>query len=299
MYDVIIIGAGPAGLSAAIYARRAGQSVLLLEGGVFGGQIVNTPEVENYPGIRSIAGAELAYQLYEHATGLGAELVSERAVSADLVSVPKKVTTESAAYEARAVIVANGAKRRTVGCPGEAEFTGRGVSYCAACDGAFFRGREVAVVGGGNTALEDALYLAALCSRVHLLHRRDAFRGGEILARRVAETSNIVVHWNTVPAAITGSDRVEGVTLRDTLSGAESALPVSGVFVAIGLAPDNEMFRGQLELDKAGYIVAGEDCRTNIPGVWAAGDTRTKALRQVVTAAADGAVAGNSAADRL
>lgn len=296
-YDVLILGGGPAGLAAALYAKRAGVSVLVLERSIYGGQVTNTPTVENYPGILNISGVDLAMALYEQVTGLGIEVRLEEPVSYQLDAPAKAVATARGLYEAKAVIVANGVKRRTLGCPGEERLAGRGVSYCATCDGAFFQGAEVAIVGGGNTALEDALFLSNNCAAVHLIHRRDQFRGSSILAEAVKKRQNIHLHLNSVVEEITGEEKVAGALLRDVTTGEETRLELSGVFVAVGLAPDNAAFAGQLALDGAGYIQAGEDCRTNLAGVFAAGDTRTKEVRQIITAAADGAVAALGAAN--
>lgn len=296
-YDVLILGGGPAGLAAALYAKRAGVSVLVLERSIYGGQVTNTPTVENYPGILNISGVDLAMALYEQVTGLGIEVRLEEPVSYQLDAPAKAVATARGLYEAKAVIVANGVKRRTLGCPGEERLAGRGVSYCATCDGAFFQGVEVAIVGGGNTALEDALFLSNNCAAVHLIHRRDQFRGSSILAEAVKKRQNIHLHLNSVVEEITGEEKVAGARLRDVTTGEETRLELSGVFVAVGLAPDNAAFAGQLALDGAGYIQAGEDCRTNLAGVFAAGDTRTKEVRQIITAAADGAVAALGAAN--
>ena len=296
-YDVLILGGGPAGLAAALYAKRAGVSVLVLERSIYGGQVTNTPTVENYPGILNISGVDLAMALYEQVTGLGIAVGLEEPVSDPVAAPPTGVATARGLYEAKAVIVANGVKRRTLGCPGEERLAGRGVSYCATCDGAFFQGAEVAIVGGGNTALEDALFLSNNCAAVHLIHRRDQFRGSSILAEAVKKRQNIHLHLNSVVEEITGEEKVAGARLRDVTTGEETRLELSGVFVAVGLAPDNAAFAGQLALDGAGYIQAGEDCRTNLAGVFAAGDTRTKEVRQIITAAADGAVAALGAAN--
>lgn len=295
-YDVLILGGGPAGLTAALYAKRAGISVLVLERSIYGGQVTNTPTVENYPGILNISGVDLAMALYEQVTGLGIEVRLEEPVSYQLDTPVKAVATARGLYEARTVIIANGVKRRKLGCPGEERLAGRGVSYCATCDGAFFRGEEVAIVGGGNTALEDALFLSNHCAAVHLIHRRDQFRGSPILAEAVGRRENIRQHLSSVVEEITGEEKVTGARLRDVTTGEETRLELSGVFVAVGLAPDNAAFAGQLALDGAGYIQAGEDCRTSLPGVFAAGDTRVKEVRQIITAAADGAVAALGAA---
>lgn len=298
-YDTLILGGGPAGLTAALYARRAGLSALVLERAVYGGQMVNTPAVENYPGIPGISGAELAMALHRQVTELGVEVRLEAPVSCRLDPQTKTVATARGLYEAPTVIIANGVRRRTLGCPGEDRLAGRGVSYCATCDGAFFRGKETAIVGGGDTALEDALFLANHCTAVHLIHRRERFRGSHILVQAVEQRGNILLHRSAVVEEILGGEQVSGVALRDVVTGETAVLPVAGVFIAIGLMPDNEVFGGQLELDEGGYIRAGEDCRTSLPGVFAAGDTRTKAVRQIVTAAADGAVAALGAAGYL
>lgn len=300
MVDILIIGAGPAGLSAAVYACRAGHSVVVLEGNLVGGQIASSPEVENYPAVAHISGADFAMNLYEQAVSLGAKVEFEPVEGAELSGPVKRLTTPDKVYEGRAVIIANGAKRRKLGAEGEETFTGRGVSYCATCDGAFYRGKEVAIVGGGNTALEDALFLANNCETVHLIHRRGEFRGNKILADAVRTKENIVIHYHSVVERIEGEKQVEAVSL---LSGAEEKetvrIPISGVFIAVGTEPENGLFGDQLELDPAGYLAAGEDCATRIPGVYAAGDTRTKQLRQLVTANADGAVAAVAASTYL
>ncbi len=293
--DLIIVGAGPAGLTAALYARRAQKSVLLFEKAVPGGQMVNTPEVENYPACGSIAGWELASRLTEQVSALGVTPRSEEVIRMEKDKNGFTVFTETDAYPCRAVILAGGALRRKLGIPGEEAFAGRGVSYCATCDGAFFRGRPVAVVGGGNTALEDALYLADLCPDVHLIHRRDNFRAQAILVDRVRARSNIHTHMGVVPVSIEGGQKVNRLVLEDANGLPREALSVDAVFVAVGLSPDNARFSPPVALDPQGYIIASEDCHTSTPGIFAAGDTRTKALRQIVTAAADGAVAATAA----
>lgn len=296
MTDIIIIGAGCAGLTAAIYAQRAGLRTVLLEEHFYGGQIAISNEIENYPAIPSITGPELAQQIYGQAESLGAQIRFETVTQVELSASPKVVMTHADRYEARAVIIANGVKRRRLGCPGEAEFTGRGVSYCATCDGAFFRGKDVAIVGGGNTALEDALFLANVCCTVYLIHRRDAFRGEKALADRVRQRENIKIQYDSAVAEIRGENAVSSVVIENTKTGDRQELPVSAVFVAIGLIPENDLFSRQLPLDENGYFVAGEDCRTPLDGVFVAGDCRSKLLRQIITAASDGAVAGYQAA---
>ena len=301
MYDIVIIGAGPAGMTAALYGVRAGLSVVALEAFLYGGQISDTPEVENYPSIQKISGWELAQNIYNQAVAQGVEIRFEGVERVEDLGAVKAVTAGGNRYECRTVIIANGAKRRLLGCPGEAEFRGRGVSYCAACDGAFFRDRVTAVVGGGNTALEDALFLSNLCEKVYLIHRRDRFRGEKKLVKAVLERENIEILYSWGVERIEGGDTVSALHIRRTDAGSEAdtgrILPVSAVFIAIGLVPDNEIFRGLVEIDEAGYIIADESCRTNREGIFAAGDTRTKEVRQIITAAADGAVAAVAAAN--
>ena len=299
MTDLFIIGAGPAGLSAAIYARRAGLSVIIAESSMYGGQILTTPEVENYPAVKKIAGWELAESLYEQASALGAELIFEEVSGIEDNGATKLVTTSAGVYETRTIIIANGAKRRKLEVPGEDRLMGRGVSYCATCDGAFFAGKIAAVVGGGSTALEDALYLANLCSKVHLIHRREGFRGQQTLLDAVLAHEKIEVHTNRIPLEVEGEEAVRAIRLRDTLNGEEETIETDAVFVAIGLSPDNGIFAPLIRLDENGYILASEDCHTNVPGIYVAGDTRRKALRQIVTAAADGAVAATEASGYL
>lgn len=290
MYDVIIIGSGPAGLTAAIYGQRARLSVLVMEKQpMSGGQILNTYDVDNYPGLPGIGGFELGMKLREHADKLGAEFVTADVTAVELSGEVKKVLTEQQTYEARTVILATGAGYRALGVPGEKELRGMGVSYCATCDGAFFRGKDTAVVGGGDVALEDALFLARGCRRVYLIHRRDEFRGAKVLQEKVAATPNIEVIWDSEVVSIQGNEKVEAVTIYNKEKQEQSVCAVSGVFIAVGILPNTEMFQGQVALDEGGYIKAGEDCVTATAGVFAAGDVRTKQLRQVITAAADGA----------
>ncbi len=311
MKDVIIIGAGTAGLTAAIYALRAGKSVLVLEQGNYGGQIINTPKVENYPGIEQISGYEFAAGLYRQAEKLGMEYRSEKVTdirleggaeakeelsSASLETGNKIVETTEQSYRARAVILATGAKNRPLGIEKEAEYTGRGISYCATCDGMFFRGKKVAVVGGGNTALEDAAFLSNYCEKVYLIHRRETFRGEEKLVKELRKKENVEFFLNKTVQELEGGATLQAVVLRDKISREESRLEISGLFVAIGQMPENGVFAGLVDLDENGYILAGEDCRTNVEGIFAAGDCRKKTVRQLTTAAADGAVAALAAA---
>lgn len=290
MYDIIIIGSGPAGLSAAIYAQRACLDTIVIEkNGISGGQVLNTWEVDNYPGFPGVTGFELSRQFREHANKLGARVVQDEVVQVELSGNVKKVVCEEETYEARCVILASGAHHRTLEVPGEEELRGAGVSYCATCDGAFFRGRTVAVVGGGDAALEDAIFLARMCEKVYIVHRRDKLRGAKRLQERLQALENIEFVWNSETVAIEGNAQVEALRLRQTKTGEERRLDVDGVFIAVGIAPESELYAGQLELDEQGYIRADESGQTSVPGVFAAGDVRTKALRQILTAASDGA----------
>ena len=294
MYDIIVIGAGPAGLTAAIYARRASKTVLVLEAMTYGGQIINTPDIENYPAAPHISGLDFANRLYEQATGLGAEVVFER-VTEIKDGTEKTVVTAENTYTAKAVIIATGSQNRKLGIEGERELVGRGVSYCATCDGAFFRNKKVAVMGGGNTALEDALYLADLAETVYLIHRRGEFRGDEATVNALKERQNIKFMLNSTVTKLIADKRLTAIEVTDKNTGAVTKLDVNGLFVAIGRTPENQPFEDLIKLDEAGYIAAGEDCITNVPGIFAAGDNRTKSLRQLVTAAADGAAAATAA----
>lgn len=290
MYDIIIIGSGPAGLSAAIYAQRTCLDTIVIEkNGISGGQVLNTWEVDNYPGFPGVTGFELSRQFREHANKLGARVVQDEVVQVELSGNVKKVVCEEETYEARCVILASGAHHRTLEVPGEEELRGAGVSYCATCDGAFFRGRTVAVVGGGDAALEDAIFLARMCEKVYIVHRRDKLRGAKRLQERLQALENIEFVWNSETVAIEGNAQVEALRLRQTKTGEERRLDVDGVFIAVGIAPESELYAGQLELDEQGYIRADESGQTSVPGVFAAGDVRTKALRQILTAASDGA----------
>ena len=291
MLDTMIIGAGPAGMAAGIYAARAELSHLVLESGLMsGGQIINTSEVDNYPGLKGIGGFELAMKFREHCDGCGVQFKDGKVVKVEKKENGFLVLLENGeSYETKTVLFATGAKHRTLGIPGEAEFTGSGVSYCATCDGAFFRGKEVAVIGGGDVAIEDAIFLARVCSKVYLVHRRDEFRAAKTLVNRLRACENVEFVLKATPSEIKGNGRVESLCVNTPEGGRE--LPVSGVFVAVGMLPNSELLKGLVSLDEAGYVVAGEDCRADVPGVFAAGDLRTKHLRQVVTAAADGATA--------
>ena len=296
MIDVAIIGAGTAGLTAAIYARRAGSSVTVFEGEAPGGQIINTPEIDNFPGLPGVSGYEYANKLFEQAQALGAEFVFDKVKVAEgsLEEGFRLMTEYGTLCEAKTVIIASGVKRREMGLAGEQEFTGRGISYCATCDGAFFKGKTAAVFGGGNTAVEDAIYLAGICKKVYIIHRRNQFRADQALVDELLAHDNVETKLCFTVSGIRGEDKLTGVELTN-IDGSREELTTDALFVAIGLIPENGVFKDIAELDEAGYVVAGENCETSTPGVFAAGDCRTKDVRQLVTAAADGAVAAVSA----
>lgn len=298
LYDLAVIGSGPAGMTCAIYAARAGLSVLLLERLSPGGQLAETERIDNYPGFPEGAGGfDLAFSMKQQADRFGVESVSEEVISVDLGASPKLLTTPFRTVEAKAVVVATGARPRKLGLEGEQALEGRGVSYCATCDGAFFRGKRVAVVGGGNTAAADAIYLSRICEQVELIHRRAELRATHIYHDLLAGLENVRFVWDSVVDSLVESDgRLAGVSVRNVNTGAVEEISCEGLFVAVGTVPNTEFLKGALETDESGYIVAGEDCATNLPGVFAAGDVRTKALRQVTTAVADGANAGEAAA---
>ena len=298
-YDIVIVGAGTAGLSAAIYAVRAGKSVIVLEATTHGGQIVNTPEVENYPGIKKISGFEFANNLYEQAKSLGAEVVYEKVIGIEVNGEEKIVHTAKEDYQAKAVILATGAKNRPLGLEHEKEGIGAGISYCATCDGMFYRGKDVAVAGGGNTALEDAIFLTNYCRKVYLIHRRDAFRGEEKLLQTLKEKPNVEFVLNANITRLIGEDGVDGVEVEDKNTHEKRVLDVMGLFVAIGQMPENSEFINVVDLDKGGYIEAKEDCKTKTKGIFTAGDCRTKKVRQLATAASDGAIAALAACEYI
>lgn len=293
MKDLIIIGSGPAGLSAAIYAERAKMDVVVIEKEAFsGGQIINTEKVDNYLGLPGINGFELAMKYKEHADSQGVDIKKGNIIRLEDKGNSKLVLLEDGSkLEAKAIIVASGAKHRLLGAKGESEFAGAGVSYCATCDGAFFKNRAVAVVGGGYVALQDALYLAKLCSKVYLIHRRDEFRVSKGLTDKIFENDKIEFIPFSEVQEISGEPGDLSLKVYNNSAENYSELKVSGLFVAVGMQPVTEFLEGIVELDKSGYIVASEDCKTNVEGIFAAGDVRTKPLRQLVTAVADGATA--------
>ena len=296
MYDLIIIGAGPAGLSAAIYASRARLSAVVIEQNfVNGGQIIDTYEIDNYPGLPGISGMDLAAKMAEHAEKLGVETVYGFVQNLDLTGPVKKVETDEGTYEAKAVIMASGATHSKLGAQGENQFAGMGVSYCATCDGAFYRGKDVLVVGGGDVAVEDAIFLARGCNKVYVVHRRDELRAAKILQESLLSLPNVEMVWNSNLRSVNGGMKVESATVVNKLDQSERTIPVSGVFIAVGITPRSEFARNHVSMDEKGYIIADETGATSVPGVFAAGDVRTKQLRQVVTAVADGANAVTSA----
>lgn len=292
IYDVIIVGSGPAGLAAAIYAQRAKLSALVLEKEYMsGGQVLNTYEVDNYPGLPGIGGFEMGMKFREHAEKLGAQFLNMevRHINLEEEGRVKVLYTDAEEYRARTVVLAMGARYRKLGVPGEQELGGMGVSYCATCDGAFFKGRAVAVVGGGDVAVEDALFLARICEKVYLVHRREELRAAAVLQERLRQCGNVEFIWNSEVTEIAGEDHVECVKIRNKLDQTEKVLHVDGVFIAVGTIPNSGIITNILHLDKNNYIIASEDGKTEIPGVFAAGDIRTKQLRQIVTAVSDGA----------
>lgn len=294
IFDTIIIGSGPAGFSAGIYAQRAQLDCLLLEDPLgAGGQVVNTYEVANYPGITEIDGYSLSQKFREHALALGLEVRSEKVKELKLQAEIKEVVTRKNRYLSRSVILATGATHANLEVPGEAELKGMGVSYCATCDGAFYKDKICAVIGGGDVAVEDAIFLSRMCSKVYLIHRRNELRATKVLQTELFAKENIELVWDSVVTEITGTEKVDSIRVRNVRTEEEADIAVDGVFIAVGIHPYVELVEGQLELEQ-GYIKAGETCETNIPGVFAAGDVRRKQLRQIVTAAADGANAVTS-----
>lgn len=295
IYDILIIGAGPAGLSAAIYAARARLSCLVLEtSSTGGGQVLTTYEVDNYPGLPGISGYDLGTQMQEHAVKLGVQFVTDRVTELLDEGSTKVAVTQKGRYEARSILIATGAVHAKLGVPGEEELAGMGVSYCATCDGAFFRNKTVAVVGGGDVAVEDAIFMARVCKKVYLIHRRDSLRAARILQDSLMEQANVEIIWDTVATGISGEKIVEKLALRQVKTEESRELEVQGVFIAVGIRPNTEVFRPLLKMNQGGYIEAGEEGLTNIPGIFVAGDARTKQLRQIVTAVADGANAVTS-----
>lgn len=294
VYDTIIVGGGPAGCAAAIYAGRAMLSALRIEMGFPGGQVLNTSEVDNYPGIPERSGMDLANDLYEHSTRYGLEEKMEQVLQIrDPEAEVKTIVTDMGEYTAKSVIVCSGAHHRVLGVPGEAAYTGRGVSYCATCDGNFYRNKDCLVIGGGDTAVADALYLSKICRKVYLAVRRGELRAAGITAQAALNTENLTILWHTELKEVMGEKKVTSVRLIQNQTKEESVMPIDGVFVAVGISPTNELLAGIVKTDEAGFVYTDEDMETSVPGIFAAGDIRVKPLRQIITAAADGAVAVN------
>ena len=307
MYDLIIIGSGPAGLSAAVYAKRAGLNMLIIEKNpVSGGQIIDTYEVDNYLGIPGVNGFDLAMKFREHADKLGAEFAGGTVTKVEVIDKGSdtkapvyKVVTDAGEYETHTVILATGAHHSKLGVPGEEEYTGKGVSYCATCDGAFYKGKVTAVNGGGDVAVEDAIFLSRFCSKVYLIHRRDELRATRILQDELFGLPNVEIIWDSVVKEINGEDKVNSVHIENVKTKEEKDVTIDGIFVAIGIHPSTDLFADILECDEKGYVVASEDGATSMPGIFVAGDSRKKRLRQIVTAVADGANAVTSVQDFL
>lgn len=296
IYDTLILGGGPAGYTAALYCARAGLDTLLIEKYSAGGQMTRTSQIDNYPGFdEGIDGFELGERMRRGAERFGAKTLRAEAAQVALTENPKTIITDEGNFSARTVIIAAGADYKQLGIDREAELTGKGVGYCAACDGMFFRNKTTAVVGGGNSAASNALLLSRICKKVYLIHRRDTLKADEVYRRALSEAANVEFKWNSEVKKLNGTDRLTGATLRNTVSGHEEDIECDGLFISIGRSPSTKIFEHQLELDKNGYIVSDETTRTNIPGVFAAGDVRTKTVRQVVTATADGAAAAHYA----
>lgn len=288
-YDLVIIGSGPAGLSAAIYAQRAKLETVVIEKDMMsGGQVLTTYEVDNYAGLPGINGFDLGMKFREHADGLGAVFVTDQVQTIEVEEGIKKVICDGGTYQAKTVMIATGATHRKLGVEGEEEFTGMGVSYCATCDGAFFKDKVTAVVGGGDVAIEDAIFLARMCKKVYLIHRRDQLRGAKSLQEKLLSLDNVEILWDTVVDAIKGGNEVDHIQINNHKTKKQESLAVDGVFIAVGITPNSQEFEGTVEM-KHGYIIAGENGETSVPGIYAVGDVRTKQLRQIVTAVSDGA----------
>lgn len=294
MYDIIIVGAGPAGLTAAVYARRAGKSVLVLEKDTFGGQVTFSPKLENYPGFQEISGNELAQRMLEQAMALGAEIDMDT-VTEVLDGEVKTVVGEAGRYEARSVIIAAGARHRRLNLPGEEEFIGNGISFCAVCDGAFYKDQHVAVIGGGNTALQEVVLLADICKKVTVVQNLAFLTGEEKMIQLLQSKNNIEYIYNTVVTGYEGETSLQAIRLLNTETQETSRLEIDGIFLAIGTAPENDAYQKVAKLNEYGYIVSDESCQTGTPGIFVAGDCRTKAYRQVATAISDGAAAALNA----
>ena len=294
MYDIIIIGAGPAGLTAAIYGRRAEKSVLVIEKGVFGGQVTFSPKIENYPGFGELTGTELADKMVEHAISLGAEFEMEN-VTAIRDGEIKEVVTENGTFQGKTVIIATGAAHRHLGVEGEDKYLGNGISFCAVCDGAFYAGQDVTVIGGGNSALQEAILLSATSKKVTIIQNLPTLTGEEALQNILKAKENVEIICSSVVSGFTGENTLEGIVIKNADTGEEATVPCNGCFVAIGLIPATDFLRGDIKLNFYGYVDANESCRTDMDGVFVAGDCRSKEIRQITTATADGATAALAA----
>lgn len=300
IYDMIIVGGGPGGYSAALYAARAGLQVLVIEKLSAGGQMALSPMIENYPGFdEGIDGFTLGEKMLSGAHRFGAESLLAEVTALGLDSPVKTVSTTEGEFKSRTVVISTGADPKNLGLPGEAALLGRGISHCAACDGMFYRGKTVVIVGGGNTAAADALQLSRICKKVILVHRRDTLRATKVYHQPLLNAPNVEFHWNSAVTELLHNGRLNGVKVQNLISGEEEIIECDGLFVSIGRSPNSRLVQGQLEVDEAGYIVAGETTGTSLPGVYAVGDVRTKVLRQVITAASDGAVAAHYAEEYL
>ncbi|WFR57825.1 thioredoxin-disulfide reductase [Anaerocolumna sp. AGMB13025] len=291
IYDVIIIGSGPAGLAAALYAGRAELDTIIIEKApMSGGQIINTYEVDNYPGIPGISGFELGTKFREHCDRMDMKFITGEVINFRVEDGLKIITLDNdTVYKSKTAIIATGANPRKLGVKGEERLAGMGVSYCATCDGAFFRNKVTAVIGGGDVAVEDAIFLARLCKKVYVIHRRDEFRAARSYINKLVSMENVEIIWDSVVDEIAGKEQVENITVKNLKTANSTELPVDGVFIAVGNIPNSSVYKTAIEADPSGYLIAGESCETNIPGVFAAGDVRTKELRQIITAASDGA----------
>ena len=300
IYDVIIIGGGPSGYSAALYATRAGLDTLVIEKFSAGGQMTETAQIDNYPGFDDgIDGFTLGFKMQNGAEKFGAKTVNAEVTDVNLKECPKIIKTDSGEYFAKAVIISTGANHKHLGLQNEESLIGKGLGYCATCDGMFFKAKTVAVIGGGNSAAADALYLSKICKKVYLIHRRDTLRATKIYNEPLFKTENIEFKWNSTAEELLFENKITGIKINNKITGENEELSLDGVFISIGRKPVTDIFKNQLDLDDSGYIIADETTKTNIPGVFAAGDVRTKALRQVITAAADGAVAAHFAEEYI
>ena len=296
MYDIIIVGAGPAGLTAGIYSARANKKVLVLEALSYGGQIINTPSIENYPGEKNISGFDFATNLYNQSKELGVEIIFQKVIDIKNDKI-KEVITNKESFKTKSIIIATGCENRKLGLPNEDSLIGKGISYCATCDGNFYKNKTVAVVGGGNTAIEDALYLSDIVNKVYLIHRRDSFRAEEKIVNLLKEKTNIEFVLNSNIVKINGESNLESIEISN--GNDNKTLNIDGLFIAIGRIPENENFKNLVDVDENGYIIAKENCKTNVSGIFVAGDNRTKEVRQLVTATSDGAIAAIEAVKYL